>query len=94
MGAGALSREPGARSRNQRRDTGVRELGTLSNCSCSEDILAAKVRTRKVGLRRRADRVDSLQGFVHEETLRVISDLVVCLLLFGFTSVTVYYYWG
>ena len=94
MGAGTLSREPGARSRNQRRDTGVRELGTLSNCSCSEDILAAKVRTRKVGLRRRADRVDSLQGFVHEDTLRVMSDLVACLLLFGLTSVTAYYYWG
>ena len=86
--------EPGARSRNQRQDTGARGLGTPSKCSCSEDILAAKVRTRKVGLRRRADRVDSVQGFVHEETLRVMTDLVVSLLLFGFTSVTVYYYWG
>ena len=94
MGAGTPSRELGARSRNQHQDTGAQGVGTPSRCSCSEDILAAKVRTRKVGLRRRADRVDSLQGFVHEETLRVMSDLMVCLLLFGATSAMVYSFWG
>ena len=91
QGLRARSWEPRA---SQHQDTGVLEDGTPSRCSCSEDKLAAKVRTRKVGLRRRSDRVDSLQGFVHEETLRVMSDLVVCLILFGFTSATIYYFWG
>ncbi len=94
MEAGTPSKELGVRNRDQRQDTGVQELGTPSQCSCSEDILAAKVRTRKVGLRRRTDRVDSLQGFVHEETLRVMSDLVACLLLFGLASATIYHFWG
>ena len=94
MEAGTPSGELGAKSQNQLQATGVQGLGTPNRCSCSEDILAAKVRTRKVGLRRRADRVDSLQGFVHEETLRVMSDLMVCLLLFGATSAMIYSYWG
>ena len=31
---------------------------------------------------------------MHEETLRVMSDLMVCLLLFGATSAMIYSFWG